>query len=65
MHSVWVVGRETWCVTLEKRSIRPVGVDFLEGMIQISKESTKREGLELADFICSSMYDYDFNHSKD
>lgn len=49
---------------IAKRGICAVGVDFAEEMIKIAKDNAKKNEYNLANFICCSIFDLNFNNTK-
>lgn len=46
-------------IALAKEGIRGVGVDFANEMVQIASERASQENLDLAQFYCASIFDFD------
>ena len=49
---------------IAKRGIRAIGVDFAEEMIQIARDNAKKSNCKMAEFVCCSIFDFDFMHTK-
>lgn len=48
------------CCGLSARGIHAVGVDFAPEMIRLSQERAAESGADKAEFVCASIFDYDF-----
>lgn len=49
---------------ISKKGIRAYGIDFAEEMMKNAIDTAKKNNLDLAEFKCISIFDYDFNHVK-
>lgn len=49
---------------IANRGMRAIGIDFAEEMIQIARDKAKKGNCKLAEFVCGSIFDFDFNHTR-
>ena len=47
---------------IARRGIRAIGVDFAPEMIRIASDNAKRSKSKLAEFVCESIFDFDFRN---
>ncbi|MFX1384655.1 MAG: class I SAM-dependent methyltransferase [Promethearchaeota archaeon] len=47
-------------IEIAKKNIHSIGVDFAEDMIKIAKKNALKNNAHLAEFICQSIFEYDF-----
>jgi 2-polyprenyl-3-methyl-5-hydroxy-6-metoxy-1,4-benzoquinol methylase len=48
-------------IALAKEGIRGIGVDFADEMIQIASERASQENLDISQFYCASIFDFDLS----
>lgn len=48
-------------IALAKEGIRGVGIDFADEMVQIASERARQENIDLAEFHCASIFDFDLS----